>query len=114
MHAAYLMVPRKSSRARGKHRHASEKHGLWPAGIEQHGIVKTKDDAATVYAYEVDGFGNAVTDFDDPNLPSLLSIPLLGYKHYDPRIYEATKSRCEAARCAEQHLGARAAALLRC
>ena len=46
-----------------------------------------------MYAYEVDGLGNSTTDFDDPNIPSLLSIPLLGYRHYDPAVYQATRRR---------------------
>lgn len=41
----------------------------------------------------MDGFGNSLADFDDPNVPSLLSIPLLGYTHYDKSIYEATRQR---------------------
>jgi hypothetical protein len=33
----------------------------------------------------VDGLGNALTDFDDPNLPSLLAMPLLGFE-YDANV----------------------------
>lgn len=40
--------------------------------IEQHGTVQGQ-----YYAYEVDGFGNYVF-MDDANIPSLLSLPLLG------------------------------------
>jgi meiotically up-regulated gene 157 (Mug157) protein len=29
----------------------------------------------------VDGRGNVLKDVDDPNVPSLLSIPLLGYRY---------------------------------
>lgn len=32
-------------------------------------------------------------DYDDANIPSLLSIPLLGYRHFDAAIYEATRAR---------------------
>lgn len=35
----------------------------------------------------------AQVDFDDANVPSLLSIPLLGYRHFDAAIYEATRAR---------------------
>lgn len=34
---------------------------------------------------QVDGLGNATTDFDDPNLPSLLAMPLLGFE-YDTQV----------------------------
>eukprot|EP00884_Botryococcus_braunii_P022907 jgi/Botrbrau1/92/Bobra.0022s0082.1 len=61
------------------------------SGIEQFGIATV--DNVQVYAYEVDGLGNALVDFDDPNLPSLLSMPLLGYRHYDSEIYRATAQR---------------------
>ena len=40
-----------------------------------------------MYAYEVDGLGNHLTDFDDPNLPSLLALPLLGYGLYDRQVW---------------------------
>lgn len=36
---------------------------------------------------QVDGLGNALIDFDDPNLPSLLAMPLLGFE-YDPEVRE--------------------------
>lgn len=57
-------------------------------GITTHGIVINK--GQRVYAYEVDGFGTALAQFDDPNLPSLLSIPLLGYP-FDLEVYQATR-----------------------
>ena len=62
------------------------------AGIEAHGIV-THEDGSRSYAYEVDGQGGVLSDFDDPNVPSLLSIPLLGYPHFDPAIYANTRAR---------------------
>ena len=39
-----------------------------------------------MYAYEVDGLGHSLADFDDPNLPSLLAIPLLGYEQYNHQV----------------------------
>ena len=41
-------------------------------GIEEFGIVDLGG-GNRVYAYEVDGLGNRLTDFDDANVPSLLS-----------------------------------------
>jgi uncharacterized protein len=52
-----------------------------------------EDGQTRVYAYEVDGLGGRLLDFDDPNLPSLLSAPLLGYAHHDHRVYLATRAR---------------------
>jgi meiotically up-regulated gene 157 (Mug157) protein len=43
-------------------------------------------DGTKVYAYEVDGLGNSLYDFDDPNLPSLLAVPLLNYKYYSEEV----------------------------
>lgn len=63
-------------------------------GIQEFGIVVAPGRSnQKVYAYEVDGMGNALVDFDDPNIPSLLSIPLLGWDHYDVNIYETTRLR---------------------
>lgn len=41
-------------------------------GLERYGHVKTPG-GQVVYAYEVDGRGGSLIDFDDPNLPSLVS-----------------------------------------
>ncbi|ATY66542.1 DUF1237 domain-containing [Cordyceps militaris] len=43
-----------------------------------------------VYAYEVDGFGS-VNFMDDANIPSLLSIPHLGYEDNTNSIYKRTR-----------------------
>ena len=68
-------------------------------GIRKHGVVPSPDDGARrIYAYEVDGLGNALTDFDDPNVPSLLAIPLLGWEGVDVAVYEATRSRILSAK----------------
>jgi len=59
-------------------------------GIEEHAIVDSPDGSGDkIYAYEVDGLGNHAF-LDDANVPSLLSIPYLGYK-YDPRVYANTR-----------------------
>jgi len=58
------------------------------AGIQKYAIV---DHAkyGKIYAYEVDGLGNYFL-MDDANVPSLMSLPYLGYK-YDPQIYANTR-----------------------
>jgi meiotically up-regulated gene 157 (Mug157) protein len=43
-----------------------------------------------IYAYETDGFGN-YNLMDDANVPSLLSIPYLGYAEADDPVYENTR-----------------------
>ena len=43
-----------------------------------------------VFAYEVDGFGNALFS-DDANVPSLLSLPYLGYCNSNDSVYLATR-----------------------
>lgn len=47
-------------------------------GINKYGIVETPD-YGSIYAYETDGFGQ-YNLMDDANIPSLLSIPYLGYQ----------------------------------
>jgi meiotically up-regulated gene 157 (Mug157) protein len=43
-----------------------------------------------IYAYEVDGFGGAYFG-DDPNIPSLLSLPYLEYCNKTDPIYKNTR-----------------------
>jgi meiotically up-regulated gene 157 (Mug157) protein len=62
------------------------------AGIMQHGLVEVSP-GVMMYAYEVDGLGKSLHDFDDPNLPSLLAISLLGYDSYNHGVYTATRAR---------------------
>lgn len=56
-------------------------------GIEKMGKMGTEK----MYAYEVDGFGKQVL-FDDANIPSLLSLPYLGYVNNNDSTYTATRS----------------------
>ncbi|EMG47287.1 hypothetical protein G210_2408, partial [Candida maltosa Xu316] len=58
-------------------------------GIEKYGIVNHPV-FGKVYAYEVDGYGSA-TFMDDANIPSLLSIPDLGYTPVDDTVYQNTR-----------------------
>lgn len=58
-------------------------------GIENFGIVEHKD-FGKIYAYETDGLGN-YNLMDDANVPSLLSIPYIGYKAIDDEIYQNTR-----------------------
>ena len=60
------------------------------AAIKKHGIVDHRV-CGKVYAFEVDGFGNALC-MDDANIPSLLSIPYLGYCSLDDPTYLKTRS----------------------
>lgn len=59
------------------------------AGIRAHAIVKNQQ-GKEVYAFEVDGFGNAKI-MDDGNVPNLISAPYLGYCHLDDPIYQQTR-----------------------
>jgi len=57
-------------------------------GIQRYGIVQHKT-YGRIYAYEVDGLGNSLL-MDDANVPSLLSVPYLGYE-YDEEVFANTK-----------------------
>lgn len=59
-------------------------------GIETYGIVQHPR-YGQIYAYETDGFGN-YNLMDDANVPSLLSIPYLGYRPADDPIYHNTRA----------------------
>jgi meiotically up-regulated gene 157 (Mug157) protein len=59
------------------------------AGIQAHGIVEHPSYGA-IYAYEADGLGHHAL-MDDANVPSLLSIPYLGYRGADDPLYQNTR-----------------------
>jgi len=58
--------------------------------IEANAVVRHLKHGS-VYAYEVDGFGNAVF-MDDANIPSLLSLPYLGWCLPNDPTYRATRA----------------------
>mmetsp|Transcript_27982 Transcript_27982/g.54403 ORF Transcript_27982/g.54403 Transcript_27982/m.54403 type:complete len:438 (+) Transcript_27982:1-1314(+) len=58
-------------------------------GISEHAVMLHRV-AGEVYAYEVDGYGNAYFA-DDANVPSLLSLPYLGYVAADDALYNRTR-----------------------
>lgn len=59
------------------------------SGIETYGKTKSKD-GKTIFAYEVDGLGGSSV-MDDSNVPSLLSVPYLGYLSPNDETYLATR-----------------------
>lgn len=59
------------------------------SAIRKYAIVKHPK-YGKIYAYEVDGFGNYLM-MDDANVPSLLSMPYLGYCKATDRIYQNTR-----------------------
>jgi meiotically up-regulated gene 157 (Mug157) protein len=58
-------------------------------GIEKFGKV-LHGEFGQVFAYEVDGFGS-VCIMDDPNIPSLLSLPYLGFCSASQPVYQNTR-----------------------
>jgi len=58
--------------------------------VRRHGIVQHPRHGQ-VFAYEVDGFGSFYC-MDDPNVPSLLSLPYLGYCRADDLVYQRTRA----------------------
>ena len=57
--------------------------------IYRHGLTQHPD-YGTVFAYEVDGYGS-YNLMDDANIPSLLSLPMLGFVDRTDRIYQNTR-----------------------
>jgi meiotically up-regulated gene 157 (Mug157) protein len=74
--------PALSSRARAV---AAEIH----AGLLDHGTVHHPT-CGRIWAFEVDGYGSSVL-LDDANIPSLLSLPYLGFCAADDPLYLATR-----------------------
>jgi meiotically up-regulated gene 157 (Mug157) protein len=58
-------------------------------GIKEWGVVD-HNIFGRIFAYEVDGFGSNCI-MDDPNIPSLLSLPYLGYCQPNDPIYRNTR-----------------------
>ncbi|MGH7728831.1 MAG: glycoside hydrolase family 125 protein [Vulcanimicrobiaceae bacterium] len=59
------------------------------AGVEQYGTITVKG-IGKMYAYEVDGLGH-YNLMDDANIPSLLSIPYIGYEDAHDPLYTSTR-----------------------
>ena len=70
-------------------RRAQQLHNDIVAGIAGHGIVEHPR-CGQIYAYETDGYGQHVL-MDDANVPSLLSLPYLGYCKPDDPLYQNTR-----------------------
>ncbi|KAK5264947.1 hypothetical protein LTR99_009153 [Exophiala xenobiotica] len=58
-------------------------------GIYKHAVI-THPEFGQVFAYEVDGYGSYLL-MDDANIPSLLSLPLLGFVGKDDEVYQNTR-----------------------
>ncbi len=62
------------------------------AAVKEHGIMEHPSEThGEIYAYEVDGFGNALF-IDDAGLPSLVAVPYLGYGSIDDPVYQRTRA----------------------
>ena len=59
-------------------------------GIREYGIIEDED-FGKIYAYETDGLGS-YNLMDDANIPSLLSLPYLGYVDKKDPIYKNTRA----------------------
>ncbi len=59
-------------------------------GVADYGI-KIHGDHGRIFAYEVDGFGNAAF-MDDANWPSIISLPFLGLCAADDPVYTASRA----------------------
>jgi meiotically up-regulated gene 157 (Mug157) protein len=57
--------------------------------VWEHGVITHKKHGQ-VFAFEVDGFGSQIL-MDDANLPSLLSLPLLGFLDAKDKTYQNTR-----------------------
>ncbi len=59
------------------------------SGIRKEGVVDVPD-FGTIFAFETNGYGSHLL-MDDPNVPSLLSLPYLGYCDASDPVYQRTR-----------------------
>ncbi|KAK4962992.1 hypothetical protein LTR10_000619 [Elasticomyces elasticus] len=59
--------------------------GIWTHAVIQHPTLKVP-----VFAFEIDGYGSHIL-MDDANVPSLLSLPYLGFVAKNERTYQNTR-----------------------
>ena len=99
--------PRDSARIGALIERATRLRQAIEAGLREYAVV---EDAVTGprWAYEVDGRGG-VLEMDDANVPSLLSLPRLGYCRADDPIYRATRAFVLSPRNPTYHSGKAAA-----
>ncbi|MEH3046947.1 glycoside hydrolase family 125 protein [Sphingomonas adhaesiva] len=64
------------------------------AALRRHALIGEGD--AAIWAYEIDGYGNALF-MDDANAPSLSSLALLGCVERDDATFRRTEARCWSA-----------------
>lgn len=84
--AALLSTVSKHKLAETLHtRGKSIEQGIWDHGVVHHATH------GRVFAFEVDGYGSSII-MDDANLPSLLSLPLLGFLDRSDETYQNTRA----------------------
>lgn len=59
--------------------------------IEQHAVINSTATGTEVFAYEIDGFGG-INFMDDANIPSLMSLPYIGFVNETDPVYLSTRS----------------------
>ncbi|KAE8355253.1 hypothetical protein BDV28DRAFT_129401 [Aspergillus coremiiformis] len=69
--------------------HLQQRGEALEKAVREHGIVNHPK-YGDVFAFEVDGYGSRIL-MDDANVPSLLSLPILGYVDQRDEVYQNTR-----------------------